>query len=495
MGGIDMSRKLLYSDRLGMQQYRWKRGLKKALYGLTALVFTVLLPLAEAFKIDIPQLFSPDPELFPDEATLKGVSSPTLESLELTNQESEKSLEIFFENRESECREDRALAEGGLLKTLRNEQGTASRETIAYLLALHGQYYLDGGDWKAAVAQLEEADRRLMNDPHIQSLLLRAYEAASLSLQDSARPWPVKVQEQIRNFSRKAAELRRDLRRQVSSFLIDSHQVRSVARSGREETVWLRGTTHLNFASFTARHQANRFSSAPTPRRVLAVGIDNYGRNTGLRTLAHAGTDAQRVAAAYVRLDYQSRVLQNEQATRENILQALARETLTSQTGDEFLFYYSGHGFTDRHNRGVLTIPSSLTSTVGTLTLAEVGDILSFHKGKVTILIDACLEHLDLDAGPPASDPVRGSNRPTFILASAPGGIAIESKRLGAGLYTHTLLDYLDRTAAAPWSKTGKIDVGELYNVTATATTELARERYNLGQFPKRLIAGEVLSR
>ena len=180
--------------------------LRGTIVSLAAGIFTYLLPFFVLPQFNLAKRFASE-KLFHDDPIIQGVPSPNLASLDLTNKSSELTLENFLGNRESGSPEDQVLAEECLRKALRDERG-ASQQTVAYLLALYGQFRLDGGDWRLAIEKLEEANKKFPGDPHVQSLLLRSYEAASLRLQDSSSPWPVEIQEQIRLFSRKAEELR-----------------------------------------------------------------------------------------------------------------------------------------------------------------------------------------------------------------------------------------------------------------------------------------------
>ncbi|MBW8877374.1 MAG: hypothetical protein JF614_20610 [Acidobacteria bacterium] len=181
--------------------------------------------------------------------------SPTLSSLDLTNQNSKLTLEIFLKTRESGSSEDHALADECLRKALRDEQGAPQR-TRAYLLALQGDLLLNSGNWNFAIAKLEEANRRLPRDPHIQSLLLRSYEAASLKLQDTSRPWSAEVQEQIRLFSKKAEELRQELRHN-SARCTDCH-------------------------STSAGRGAGTLAEIGTEKLRLSIGINTIGSHTSV---------------------------------------------------------------------------------------------------------------------------------------------------------------------------------------------------------------------
>lgn len=243
---------------------------------------------------------------------------------------------------------------------------------------------------------------------------------------------------------------------------------------------------------------------------ILAIGVN--GNPTGdFATVTHAATDAQRVSAALREFDFRSTVLVNHDATKAAILAHLAHVTATSQPDDTFVFYFSGHGFSDTNGHPFLVtggggnLVNANTGTadanaiinangrngtgvavnaspVETLALAEVVDVLSHHRGRAVIILDNCLNGMQLNTGAPRRS-AAGPNRPTIILAGKPGGQAIESPRLGSGLFTYTLLRFLEQQRTS-----SELDLDAMFKYTASETARLARDLYGMSQRPQQLV-------
>lgn len=239
--------------------------------------------------------------------------------------------------------------------------------------------------------------------------------------------------------------------------------------------------------------------------RMVSVGIDAYDAGgSPLPSLRHASQDAERVASALRRLGYVSSVLHNGDATRGGILEALALEALRSRPGDRFVFFFSGHGFTDRDGNRVL-VTGGGTEVV---TLSEIAAILAYHQGEAVVIADACFDRRDLALGSAASYPQKAGNLEAddenanghgtrfnniditardgvhFILAGSPGEVAVESQRLGSGVFTYALVDYLAGLDAGQ-----ALDWDDLIVHTAAETARLAKSLHGVAQHPV-LLAG-----
>jgi hypothetical protein len=247
--------------------------------------------------------------------------------------------------------------------------------------------------------------------------------------------------------------------------------------------LWLapEGSLHDTAPRDTSRHHA------------LVVGINNYAAASGVAPLAYARRDAEREGDAFARLGYDTFRLIDGSATRENIINTLLREVLLSRSGDDFVFYYSGHGFADVHGRGALMTAAAGGQPVSVVPLSEIARILSFHRGTATVIIDSCLDgiNVNLDGGGAHTNLVNGygPNRARFISAGTPGSPALESERLQAGLYARALLDFLTHEAKRKHGSTGpyRLDFDGLFSATSVETARLARDLYGLEQHPARL--------
>lgn len=87
---------------------------------------------------------------------------------------------------------------------------------------------------------------------------------------------------------------------------------------------------------------------------LLAVGIAQY-QSDKITDLSVCHQDAQAMVAAFKRLaggSLQHRLLINEQATKEQIRAGIRWLAETARQGDLAIFYYSGHGASDRDDTG-----------------------------------------------------------------------------------------------------------------------------------------------
>lgn len=250
---------------------------------------------------------------------------------------------------------------------------------------------------------------------------------------------------------------------------------------------------------------------APEARaRVVSIGVDAAGP-LDLAPLTFAAADARKTAQAFEALGFDAVEYVNGDATRDTILWDLADEVLASQPGDELVVYYSGHGFTDAAGDGaVVTDPdvagpgsgvnpgggagNDVDPGGGVLYLRELEAVLSHHRGKVTVIVDACLDERDIhNHGPRVTGPL-GNNRPTIVLASGAGRIAIESNRLGGGVFTYALDVYLrslaDADPSAPVSTT-RFDVNDAFDFLNVETARLAITLHGVDQRPELLIEAD----
>ncbi len=83
---------------------------------------------------------------------------------------------------------------------------------------------------------------------------------------------------------------------------------------------------------------------------LLSVGISLY-QSDKIRDLSVCHQDAQAVVAAFKRIagdQLHHRLLLNEQATKQQIREGIQWLALTAKKGDLAVFYYSGHGASDK---------------------------------------------------------------------------------------------------------------------------------------------------
>jgi len=663
--------------------------------GTVGSLVTIVTAVLKLPQVDLGRWLSRPRPLFQLDPRIKGITVPTERSLQFKYTDSQSTLGYFLSYRNSSNPEAQDIAERCLRKVLHDERANAPKVTMAYLLALYGQYNLRGGHRPAGIQQLEEAARLSRTDHLLKALLLQAYEEANRDLEAMPTPWPAPIQEQIHGYRLKIDALRQELRPFLAALAgpssssgctlfrdqracgsaapckrctdrgrteigeslvtrrdslalatlfdfrltneakgygdfvplrsadtpdlgrvhfsleplsleaafdtigIDDALLHFIGYGGEERSMAALGVSHyrLPFALHGFLHSSQRvvqdhpvdryrlpferrlaqvgrlervdltatapyvasardndlwsftFAWAPQllpgeslravadapvqvalpgaellPRlgnsalafwpldgnpdvdcswtvngvcasafgdgghSVLSVGINAYDAvQSGFEPLAYARSDAEKLSQAFGRLGYSATTLVDQGASREKILDALAREALASRPGDDFVFYFSGHGFSDANGRGALVTASADAAPVGVVSLAEVAQILSFHRGTTTVIVDGCLNNLNvmLDGGTAAIG--YGPNHTRFIAAA--GGQALESQRLKAGLYAYALLDFLNHQAVVHTedSRHYRLDFDTLLAATSTETARLARDLYGLEQRPRRL--------
>ncbi len=166
------------------------------------------------------------------------------------------------------------------------------------------------------------------------------------------------------------------------------------------------------------------------------------------------------------------------------IVKSLFQETLNSDSEDAFVFYWAGHGFTDAGGDKYIITYNTNQKEIEIISLAEIKGLLSYHKGKTYVILDACFTKMDVDVENLTekldSLPLTGSeNGPAILFSSSQGERAIESKLLRSGLATHILLDYLKGK-----NPQKGIDFEDMYNHILKQTPIIANNRYNLKQTP-----------
>lgn len=252
--------------------------------------------------------------------------------------------------------------------------------------------------------------------------------------------------------------------------------------------VWPLNDTHNGAALLPDRSGSAGFCRGPrapteTRANVLAIGLDDYDPATGFEPLRFVERDVRRVSTAFEALGFETVTVTNKAATKRKVLHHLAREVLTSGPGDVFVLFVSGHGFTDPAGNAVLVTDGG----DDVVSLAEIEVLLSYHRGRAVVVLDTCLDRRDLDhrTGDIAVA-LHGNSRPLIFAAGAPDGVAIESGKLGSGVFTHAVVSYLeglrDQGATA-----GDLNFENLFDFTVAETARLARLHHGVEQHPQQL--------
>lgn len=189
-------------------------------------------------------------------------------------------------------------------------------------------------------------------------------------------------------------------------------------------------------------------------RRALVVGINHYDHLGPGAQLTGAIPDAQRVANLIARHgdkspNYACLTLlsdPNRPVTRDRLREAL--EQLFRPTGDEVLFYFSGHG-TVTSTGGLIVTQDARGTDAG----ISMDDILTLAnragEREAVIILDCCMSGNmgnpgALNSNGPFQQSILSPNV-TILAASAPDEPAVEVG--GQGLFTSLLVDALEGTA------------------------------------------------
>lgn len=239
---------------------------------------------------------------------------------------------------------------------------------------------------------------------------------------------------------------------------------------------------------------------------LLAVGLDHYANPQF--DLAFAVADATDFAAELraqqARLTRYARVeliqLNDQQATRDGILGAVARIAAQAQPEDAVVLYYAGHGTAEKeqfflipHDLGYTGDRDSLDdASMRTVLAHSISDrdlervLEGVNAGQMLLVIDACnsgqaLEAVEKRRGPMNSKGLAqlAYEKGMYVLAAAQSyQAAIEPADLGHGLLTYTLVEEgLKRGAADFAPKDGTILLREWLDFATERVPQLQVQR------------------
>ena len=213
--------------------------------------------------------------------------------------------------------------------------------------------------------------------------------------------------------------------------------------------------------------------------------VNAYSAQSGQVPLEYADSDAERLADALDERGYKTAALTNALATKDAIMKKVWHEVLQSTPEDTFVFFFAGHGFSDALGERYLLVHEDGKPGITLVSVTELDNIFRQHRGAVYAVFDACFDSYDITI-PRGSSPRSESTTPgqvSYLFASTAKERAIESRKLGAGLLTHALLEALD-TANQRTAFEEPVNLMEAFEVASIKTTELAASLYGVQQTP-----------
>ncbi|MCX8071172.1 MAG: caspase family protein [Candidatus Binatia bacterium] len=225
---------------------------------------------------------------------------------------------------------------------------------------------------------------------------------------------------------------------------------------------------------------------------VLAVGVGQYAQPE-LR-LRFAAGDARAVASALEKQAggplyeaVHTRVLVDEQVTRESILEGMVRFLGQARPNDVAVLFLAGHGVQDRSTGSYYFLPAPATPAnyVSTgLRMTDLDEMLRLVRRSargVVVMLDTCHAGALRVAAPQLQaldDPAARLNAGEgfFLLAaSKPGEESEERSDLGHGAFTYGILRGL--AGAADADHNGEITVTELFGYVTRTVAAITAER------------------
>jgi len=233
-------------------------------------------------------------------------------------------------------------------------------------------------------------------------------------------------------------------------------------------------------------------------KRALVVGISNY-QDKRIPNLKYAHIDAENYAGFLVSplggniQEENIYLLTNELATSAKIQAALTDLIDKSNTGDELLLYFSGHGDVEsKVDSGYfLTYKTPFTNYSSTAIsfnyLSNIIADLSFKKEvNVTLIADACrsgeLAGNDIGGSQMAALQLSNFKNNIKFLSCLPNELSIEKKEWNGGVFTYHLLKGMSPLADTNQDSIITALETELYLKTAVPK---AVSKYNHKQNPK----------
>ena len=208
---------------------------------------------------------------------------------------------------------------------------------------------------------------------------------------------------------------------------------------------------------------------------VLAIGISKYAGKNELQWPAKDANDFVVVMQRQKGLlygDVQVKLLTNERATRDAILDGLEWIEKSTTQNDVAMVFLSGHGWNDPADRTYYFIPANFEEARLRRTAVpsvEIQKTIQSIKGNVVVFLDTCYSGNVLGSGAMesrgdinglANELVSAENGAVVLTASTGRQVALERPEWGNGAFTKFLVEGL--SGKADLMKIGRITIGAL---------------------------------
>lgn len=221
----------------------------------------------------------------------------------------------------------------------------------------------------------------------------------------------------------------------------------------------------------------------------LCIGIDGYKNYPQLN---YAVDDAVEMRGLFLTLGFDDvKVLLDKDATEKNILKAISWVAKTAKKNDRVVIYYSGHGSTDKSDRGDLgyiipyDFPANGSNYLNAISVNKIKEASKLIKAKhVLYLMDSCYSGAGLVGIKGNEEFVSESTKlPVvyMITAGKEGEESIEAD--GHGLFTSYLLKAF--TGEADYDKNSILTASEIGRYLKIRVSNKAKEEYNKDQNPQ----------
>jgi Caspase domain/WD domain, G-beta repeat len=202
--------------------------------------------------------------------------------------------------------------------------------------------------------------------------------------------------------------------------------------------------------------------------RILAIGVDKYKLAQdagGYKELRKAADGARKVGEAFARYGgglysevLPPKVLIDQEATKDNILDALDQFTHEMAKDDVGVIFYAGHGDKSNDRLYLTTHDTDKTHLLRTSILAsQMRDLLVGTKGRVFLFLDAChsgaITQRDGNGDSIHEDLIRELRREatgTVIATACRGDETANEDEEHGGFFTHALVEGLSGAARSP---------------------------------------------